>query len=160
LDDVAIPMQAVIAGYRCVFEPAAIIFDAPSQSPQQESVRKRRTIAGVAQLVKLFPDWIWPANNPLWLEFVSHKLLRLISPLLLITILATNLALLSYPFYQFVFALQLAFYAAALLGWICQRTGRKAPLFGPPLMFLTLNITTFLALWDVARSRYRVTWQK
>jgi poly-beta-1,6-N-acetyl-D-glucosamine synthase len=160
LDDVAIPMQAVIAGYRCVFEPAAIIFDVPSQSPQQESVRKRRTIAGVAQLVKLFPDWIWPANNPLWLEFISHKLLRLISPLLLIAILATNLALLSYPFYQLIFALQLVFYAAALIGWICQRTGRKARLFGPPLMFLTLNITTFLALWDVARSRYRVTWQK
>ncbi len=160
LDDVAIPMQAVIAGYRCVFEPAAIIFDVPSQSPRQESVRKRRTIAGAAQLVKLFPHWLSPANNPLWLEFVSHKLLRLISPLLLITIFATNLALLYYLFYQFVFVLQLVFYAAALIGWICQLTGRKAPLFGPPLMFLALNITTFLALWDVVRSRYRVTWQK
>ena len=160
LDDVAIPMQAVTQGYRCLFEPDARIFDVPSQSAQKEAVRKRRTIAGVAQLVRLFPQWVWPASNPLWLEFVSHKLLRLISPLLLLTVLLTNFALLSMPVYRLLLVAQLAFYGSAATGWFFQSCGRRAAYFGPSLMFLSLNLTTLMALWDAVRSRYRVTWQK
>jgi hypothetical protein len=44
------PMQAVMQGYRCVFEPAAIVYDTPS--PEKESSRKRRTFDGVAQLME------------------------------------------------------------------------------------------------------------
>lgn len=160
LDDVAIPMQAVIQGYRCLFESRALIFDSPSQSTQQESVRKRRTIAGAAQLIRLFPGWLWPASNPLCFEFVSHKLLRLISPVLLLLVLIINVALAELPIYRLILVAQIAFYAAALAGWWAQRIGRKAACFGPPLMFLSLNLTTVLALWDAMRSRYRVTWQK
>lgn len=160
LDDVAIPMQAVVQGYHCLFEPGAMIFDTPSRSTRQESVRKRRTIAGAAQLVRLFPQWIWPANNPLWLEFVSHKLLRLVSPLLLLTVLMTNLVLAANPVYRLMLVGQFVFYGAALIGWFCQFIGRQLTCCGPPLMFVTLNMTTLLALWDAMRSRYRVTWQK
>lgn len=49
LDDVVIPMQSVAAGYRCLFEPAAIAFDHPSDSTTKESIRKRRTAAGATQ---------------------------------------------------------------------------------------------------------------
>ena len=52
LDDVVIPMQAVAAGYRCLFEPEALAFDLPSSSAMSESIRKRRTIAGAAQLIR------------------------------------------------------------------------------------------------------------
>ena len=47
----------------------------------QEAIRKRRTIAGAAQLIRLFPEWLSPTRNPLWFEYVSHKLLRLLAPL-------------------------------------------------------------------------------
>ena len=160
LDDVAIPMQAVVQGYRCLFEPLAMIYDLPSGSTKQESIRKRRTIAGAAQLIRLYPSWIWPTRNPIWLEFVSHKLLRLVSPLLLVAALLTNACLLEFSAYRILLILQIAFYTAAAIGWLYQFLGRKAALFGAPLMFVTLNLTTVLALWDAARSRYRVTWQK
>ena len=160
LDDVVIPMQAVTQGYRCLFEPGAVIYDAPSKSTRQESIRKRRTIAGAAQLVQLFPSWIVPMNNPIWMEYVSHKLLRLVSPLLLLVVVLTNLALVSHPVYAGIMMAQVVFYSAALIGWICQAIGRRVACFGPPLMFVTLNLTTVLALWDAARSRYRVTWQR
>lgn len=159
LDDVAIPMQAVEQGYRCLFEPRAMIFDDPSTSTKQESIRKRRTIAGVAQLLRLFPQWIWPAHNPLWLEFVSHKLLRLISPVLMLIVLVTNLLLIPSLVYSLLFAAQMVFYAAAVAGGIGQLVGRRIACCGPALMFLSLNVTTALALWDALRSRYRVTWQ-
>ncbi|MBC8114899.1 MAG: glycosyltransferase family 2 protein [Candidatus Saccharimonas sp.] len=160
LDDVVIPMQAVTRGYRCVFEPAARVFDEPSQSSGQESVRKRRTIAGAAQLVRLFPEWLSPAHNPLWFEYVSHKLMRLLAPLLMVLALATNLMLLNSPAYWFLLNVQAVFYVSAAIGWLFQRQGRRSSLFGPSLMFVTLNLTTTLALWDAFRAKYRVTWQK
>ncbi len=160
LDDVAIPMQAVARGYRCLFEPEALVFDEPSKSTRQEAVRKRRTIAGVAQLVRLFPQWLLPWRNPLWFEYVSHKLLRLGSPLFMVLIMAANLGLLQMPIYRVLLIVQLAFYMAALVGWCYQLAGRGSSLFGPPLMFVTLNLTTAAALWDALFARYRVTWQK
>ncbi|MBS0205174.1 MAG: glycosyltransferase family 2 protein [Planctomycetes bacterium] len=160
LDDVAIPMQAVTRGYRCLFEPGALAFDEPSKSTRQESIRKRRTIAGAAQLVGLFPQWLIPWQNPLWFEYVSHKLLRLASPVFVALALATNLTLLAFPMYQVLMLAQSAFYVAAVVGWSYQATGRGSRLFGPPLMFVTLNLTTAAALWDALFARYRVTWQK
>jgi cellulose synthase/poly-beta-1,6-N-acetylglucosamine synthase-like glycosyltransferase len=160
LDDVAIPMQIVAQGYRCVFESAAIAYDRPSQSAEQETIRKRRTIAGAAQLVRLYPRWLSPLTNPLWLEFVSHKLLRLASPALMYAALVSNAALMPSPLFATVMAAQLAFYLAAIGGWWTQQTGRRSRLFGTALMFLTLNWTTGVAVCDALLSRYRVTWTK
>ncbi len=160
LDDVVIPMQAVARGYRCLFEPAAQVFDEPSSSSGQECVRKRRTIAGAAQLIRLFPEWLTPANNPLWFEYVSHKLLRLLAPLLLVLALGTNLLLPGPPVYWFLLNVQAVFYVSAAIGWLFQQRGRRSALFGPSLMFVTLNLTTALALWDAFRAKFHVTWQK
>jgi poly-beta-1,6-N-acetyl-D-glucosamine synthase len=161
LDDVVIPMQAVVQGYRCVFEPRAIAWDTPSESLGRESVRKRRTIAGAAQLMANHPSWLLPWKNPIWLEFVSHKLLRLASPFLLIFVLATNYQLASTSmFYAAMQILHVAFYYCAFAGWMCQRIGQPSVLFGLQLTFMTLNLTTLAALWDAARGRFRVTWQR
>ena len=160
LDDVVIPMQAVESGYRCLLESGAIAWDEPSQLASQESVRKRRTIAGCAQLIVNQPRWLLPWRNPIWWEFVSHKLARLVSPLLLMVVLVTNVALIGSPFFTAVLLAQAAFYASALFGWMYQRTGRASRSLGLPLMFLALNATTVAALWDAARGRFTATWQR
>ena len=64
LDDVQIPMQAVINKKRCIFEPGAVIYDKPSQSTKQESIRKRRTIAGAAQLNVNEPRLVTSVEKP------------------------------------------------------------------------------------------------
>ena len=160
LDDVAIPMQAVAQRARCVFEPAAVVYDVASITAAQESRRKRRTIAGVAQLIRFYPRWLLPWCNPIWFEYVSHKLLRLISPVLLVVMFVANLALLSQPLFRLLFALQVLFYLAALAGLMVQRKGRGAGCLGIPMMFVALNITTALALWDAWRGRYNAAWKK
>jgi len=160
LDDVVIPMQAIERGSRCVFEPAAIIYDHPSTSSQQEVIRKRRTIAGCAQLVLRQPRWLFPWSNPIWIEFVSHKIARLVSPALLVVMLAANVALAEQPAYRVLLSVHICFYLAALSGYLIQRSGRRSLCFAAPLLFLTLNLTTVLALWDALRGRFRATWQK
>jgi biofilm PGA synthesis N-glycosyltransferase PgaC len=160
LDDVAIPMTIVAQGYRCLFELKAMAFDNPSQSPEQEAVRKRRTIAGAAQLMQLYPQWLLPGGHPLWWEYMSHKVLRLLSPVLLAIALETNAALAGDSLYLALFVGQTAFYTSAVWGWLCQLRGRRSRLFGVSLMFLALNLTTVRALCDAVRSRYQVTWHK
>lgn len=160
LDDVVIPMQAIEQGYRCLIEPGAIAYDTPSQSTQQESIRKRRTIAGAAQLIINQPRWLLPWKNPIWLEFLSHKIARLCSPALLLVAAGTNIALAGQPLYCFMLTLQFCFYTAAGVGYLFQRQGKKSSLFGLPLMFVSLNTTTTGALWDAVRGRFRATWQR
>lgn len=160
LDDVVIPMQAVIAGSRCLFEAAAIAFDQPSASTAQESIRKRRTIAGAAQLIVDHPAWLLPWRNPIWFEFVSHKLVRLASPLLLFVAAIANLWLASHPVYAALLIWHGVFYVSALAGWWFQQAGRRSVLFGAQLMFVALNATTVAALWDAIRGRFRATWQR
>ena len=160
LDDVVIPMQAIEQGFRCLIEPGAIAYDTPSQSTQQESVRKRRTIAGAAQLIINQPRWLLPWKNPIWIEFLSHKIARLCSPVLLLVVAGTNIALAGQPLYDFMLTLQFCFYSAAGVGYLFQRQGRKSSLFGLPLMFVSLNTTTTGALWDALRGRFRATWQR
>jgi len=56
-------------------------------------------------------------------EYVSHKLLRLVSPFLSIVLLFNNLMLLDYPIIFLLFLLQTVFYLVALLGLMFQRKG-------------------------------------
>lgn len=160
LDDVVIPMQAVTAGTRCLFESAAIAFDQASDSTTKETIRKRRTVAGAAQLIVSHPGWLLPWRNPIWLEFVSHKLARLVSPLLLLAAAITNVWLAWHPVYAVLLTWHVAFYASALVGWWFQRAGRRSVLFGAQMMFVALNATTVLALCDALRGRFRATWQR
>ena len=95
LDDVAIPLLIVLQGRRCVFEEAAIVYDVPSESGKAEEIRKRRTIAGNLQLASHYPALLIPWRNPIWFEFMSHKMVRLLSPFLLIALLASNVWLVS-----------------------------------------------------------------
>jgi cellulose synthase/poly-beta-1,6-N-acetylglucosamine synthase-like glycosyltransferase len=160
LDDVVLPMQIIARGYHCAFESGAVAWDEPSSSPRQETIRKRRTIAGCVQLLTHHPEWLVPGKNPIWWEFMSHKIARLFSPVLLLTCTVTNVLLAGVPLYEALLAVQFALYVSAFMGWHYQHVGRRSTLFGPALMFITLNVATVAALWDAFRGRFIPTWQK
>src|SRR5262249_39474146 len=93
LDDVLTPMRTVLLGYRMVFEPGAKAFDAAPIRSEKEMRRKVRTLAGNLQLLGLEPRLLLPVVNPVWVQFVSHKLGRLIVPYALIGAMTASLAL-------------------------------------------------------------------
>lgn len=160
LDDVAIPMRIIARGYHCAFDSTALAYDEPSRSHEQESVRKRRTIAGCVQLVTQTPEWLSPRDNPIWWEFTSHKVLRLLSPWLLVIITVTNACLVNHDPYFYLMALQGVLYLLAVLGWHYQRCGQGSRIGGALLMFVALNVTTVTAWWDALRGRFSPTWQR
>jgi poly-beta-1,6-N-acetyl-D-glucosamine synthase len=83
LDDLYTPMQLVLGGHRIGFVRDAVAVDARRFSVGDESKRKSRTLTGVLQLCAWLPSVLSPFRNPIWAQFVSHKLLRLLTPLLL-----------------------------------------------------------------------------
>lgn len=80
LDDMAIPMAVVRAGYRVVFEAGARASEAGSETAAEEFARKSRVIAGAVQFL-LRRDSAVPLRRPQVLfSLVSHKALRWLSP--------------------------------------------------------------------------------
>jgi cellulose synthase/poly-beta-1,6-N-acetylglucosamine synthase-like glycosyltransferase len=84
LDDVFVPMQAVLRGWRVGFRRDAVAVDPRAFSAAGEGSRKTRTLTGVYQLCALLPAILSPRRNPIWFQFVCHKLLRMATPLLLL----------------------------------------------------------------------------
>jgi cellulose synthase/poly-beta-1,6-N-acetylglucosamine synthase-like glycosyltransferase len=139
LDDVLIPMNVVMDGHRVVFESQAIAYDQPSLDAAQESLRKTRTLAGNFQLVALRPRLLVPFANPLWFQFVSHKLLRLVAPLAMGALLLSNSLLLDHGgLLQGLWVGQIVFYGAALTGWLLPAARRWFPV-KLAMMFVVMN---------------------
>lgn len=84
LDDVYGPMHLVMRGFRVGFEPSATAIDERRFPAALELRRKARTLTGVVQLCAWLPAVLVPWRNPLWLQFLFHKVLRLATPYLLL----------------------------------------------------------------------------
>ena len=89
LDDLYVPMQLALRGYRIGFDPRALATDPRRFAARDEYRRKARTLTGVLQLCAWMPAVILPRRNPIWFQFVSHKLLRLLTPYLLLVLFLT-----------------------------------------------------------------------
>jgi hypothetical protein len=81
LDDLWVPLQAVRAGKRVGFAPLAVATDVRSGSDATELARKVRTLTGNYQLIAWMPWVLHPGKNRVWWQFISHKVLRLLTPL-------------------------------------------------------------------------------
>jgi biofilm PGA synthesis N-glycosyltransferase PgaC len=125
LDDVLAPMRVVLDGKRVVFESRARAFDRVAASGADESRRKMRTLAGNYQIVVLEPRLLIPLVNPVWFQFLYHKLGRLLAPWALVIILVSSAALATrgWP-YALALMVQLCFYSLAIFGALLESRHR------------------------------------
>ena len=129
LDDVLTPMRAVLSGHRVVFNERAIAFDRAALDARAERRRKIRTLAGNVQILWQEPRLLIPVVNPVWLQYVSHKVGRLLVPYALLALLAANVALAAgSAFYILTLAVQCALYLLAAYGaWLDRQRARRGP---------------------------------
>jgi poly-beta-1,6-N-acetyl-D-glucosamine synthase len=133
LDDVLAPMRAVLDGWRVVFEPTARAFDVTAPTAVAESRRKTRTLAGNYQLVALEPRLLVPGVNRVWVQYVSHKIGRLLVPWALFAVLVATVMLAgSSPVYMIAAGAQALFYGMALYGAYLERRGDVRPATAGP----------------------------
>jgi cellulose synthase/poly-beta-1,6-N-acetylglucosamine synthase-like glycosyltransferase len=130
LDDVLAPMRAVLAGSRIVFDERARAYDRASANASVESRRKVRTLAGNYQILAHEPRLLVPFVNPVWIQYLSHKVARLGVPWALAAALITSAALMFDGwFYATAFGLQAVFYALAGYGAWSEHRARRTRAF-------------------------------
>jgi len=159
LDDVYTPMCIIKQNKRVVMANKAFAFDYSSHSVSEEFNRKVRTLAGNYQLMKLLP-WInSPSSNPIFWQWFSHKVCRLVVPFALI-ILVFSTYLITGLFYNILFVAQICFYLLAGLGYIKMKKGLNAGLLSLPATFTILNMSAFWALFKFLFSSPEALWKK
>lgn len=156
LDDVLIPMNVARQGKRVIFRPTAIAHDQIFSEKGREFSRKVRTLTGNCQIIRLAP-WLLSPRNPLLFRFISHKLLRLAVPWLLVVLLFTS-ASCGGAFYRTMFALQIAFYGLAVCGALSSGAARWKPVTTAKT-FVMLNFAAGLALINFITGR-EVIWAR
>ena len=160
LDDVAIPMSIAMRGSRVVFDGGAIAYDHPSVDFSQEHARKVRTLAGVFQLCCLYPALLNPLKNRIWVQFISHKLLRLLGPWLMIALLMLSFIAAAEHFWALLFvAAQMVFYCLAAVGVYRGRI-HSWRIFSVPASFVMLNYAAASALTRFLGGNLRGSWER
>jgi cellulose synthase/poly-beta-1,6-N-acetylglucosamine synthase-like glycosyltransferase len=146
LDDMFQPLSIIRQGYRSVFASGAFVYDKWPKSVAGEFDRKVRTLAGNFQLIQMAP-WILTPQNRVLLQFVSHKLLRLIVPyLLIIALVSTCILSVGSVFYAVFAAIQLCALTMAIAGLYV-----KIPVLdrfmAPAGAMLVLNVAAAVGLY-------------
>jgi len=158
LDDFDTPVSILAQGKRTVFEPDARVFDKAETSASGEFRRKSRTLAGNFQSFTRH-RWLFnPTKNPVFLQFLSHKVFRLIVPYAMFvafvaSMIGTGL------FLKLMFALQVLFYAVGL----ANMAGIKAldnKLFNFIKVFLQLNAAAVAGAIRYITGNANVRWKQ
>ncbi len=150
LDDVLTPMQVVRAGKRVLFLDAAVARDRLFSQPGKEFRRKVRTLTGNYQLLRLAP-WLLSPRNPLLFRFLSHKLLRLAVPFLLVCMLLASAAAPGL-IYRVALTLQLLLYGLALMGAVSPQA-RRWRAISIAYTFVLLNLAAAIAFYNFLKGR-------
>ena len=152
LDDMLQPLSVIRQGYRSVLDLRARVYDIWPKSLRGEFHRKVRTLAGNFQLLQLAP-WLLSRQNRLRFELISHKLMRLLVPILLLLLLVTSTFLAdSSLLYAGALAAQIAFYVLAVLG-----AGPRIPVLmriaAPASAFCVLNAAVVVGFYKFLFTR-------
>jgi len=158
LDDFEVPMQIVRRGHRVLFESGAHVYDELQHDTAGERKRKVRTLTGNFQVFARLPWLFLPWRNPLWVQFLSHKVFRLAVPYALVVV-AVSSALGEGPWLLGAAVAQLLFYAASAVGLLIPRL-RRQRLVSFAVVFVELNWAAVLAFRNFLLQRIDPRWEK
>ncbi len=157
LPDFVLPLAVVSAGYRVVYQPAAILKElALSDTGQEFRMRVRVSLRALWALWDM-RMLLNPLRFPLFsFALWSHKVMRYLAFIPLISLPFLNLALLGVaPIYTLALLFQSGFWALAAIG---ARPG-AGRLTGWPFYFGMLNWAAAVAFFRFVRREKQVTWQ-
>lgn len=131
LDDLYTPMRLALGGHRVGYCAEARAFDRRRTNATGEYARKVRTLTGNFQLLAWMPALLVPVRNPVWIQFVCHKLLRLLTPWLVLL------------------------FAIGIAGWVLQSTGARLLLWAGIAVIALAFAAALLGHWPRIRGAAR-----
>ena len=156
MDDFYITMNVIKNKGQVLFDDQAIVYeDLPSES-SEEFKRKIRISIGNYQNLFEFRSLLWPLWSSISFAFISHKILRWLTPFFLITIFIVSLLLVCYQDYFIYFS-------------AAQATLFLTPLFIPvlkkvkPILFIAhfynMNLALLIGFFSYLKGVKSSVWQ-
>ncbi len=130
-----------------------------TRDPQHELQRKVRTLLRGITTLWFKRQLLNPFRYGTFAFFlISHKLLRWLVPLFMLTAFVANLLLISNSFYFIIFLLQILFYLAAIGAWF-KVAGLENKIFGKiPMFFCSANFAIVLAWKQYFQGKRQEIW--
>jgi cellulose synthase/poly-beta-1,6-N-acetylglucosamine synthase-like glycosyltransferase len=96
MDDFYITMSVIKNKGQVLFDDEAIVFEDLPVESSEEFKRKIRISTGNYQNLFAFKSLLWPLWSPISFAFISHKILRWLTPFFLLVIFMTSIFLMNY----------------------------------------------------------------
>lgn len=145
VDDFYITMHALARGKYAINELSAVSYEDVSNKLSEEFRRKIRISAGNFQNLSVYKKLLWPPFTGLAFSFFSHKVLRWITPFLLIINLFCNIVLLDYHIvYQMALLAQILFLCVPLIDILLKRIAINFRLFRFISHFYSMNLALLI----------------
>lgn len=161
-DDFSIPMKIVIdTGSRIIFEPHVLARIPAAMTLRQEWERKIRSHVAVLYDIAHLKRGLIPLHSPIWWQFWSHHVLRLLVPLAMIAALMVSPWLWAGgKIFRAVVSLEGLFYLAAAIGMILVLSRVPKNRFYACFYFVFANAAIIVswARWLARRDAY--TWRR
>jgi cellulose synthase/poly-beta-1,6-N-acetylglucosamine synthase-like glycosyltransferase len=158
-DDFIIPMEIVKKGYRCVYEPKALAYEALGKNVSDEFRRKVRIGAQNINALPFIASLLHPRYGFIAFALLSHKIIRWFIPFFLI--LSFILGLLLYH-NALVYRLMIVAWGLLLctgsIGWLTEKTSMPIGFFIYPYYFLAMNYALFVGFFKAVFHTQKTTW--
>lgn len=147
VDDFYITMQVFRNRKKAINELNAVYYEDITDKIEEEFRRKTRISAGNFQNLATFKDLLWPLWTGVAFCFISHKILRWLTPIFIITALLVNLFLLSWHWiYVLTFLGQLLAMIIPFKDWLLKKIGIHMKLFRFISHFYVMNLALLIGL--------------
>ena len=159
-DDFVVPMILARKGYGLVYEPEAVTSEKTAENTREGVNQKARIIAqGLKASFAIGP--IILSSGPLRVfQFIFHKFVRWLVPVLLAITFIANAIAFKYPFYRELFLCQILFYVSAAAGYILEENKIKIRILKIPLYFCIVNLASAIGLLRFMTGGIKATWEK
>lgn len=168
LDDFMISLRVAMKGNTIQYNPEAYAIENASANVKEELKRKIRISAGgIQSVVRLRSLLNVFKYGTLSFQYISHRVLRwTLTPLLLLLLIPVNFFLaqeegfFSVTVFNVLFWCQIAFYAAALLGWFLENRQIRLKILFIPYYFFIMNLSVFLGFGRYLKGNQSVNWER
>lgn len=161
INDFVNPLQIIARGYRGVYEPQAVCWEEAAGSFGKEFKRKvrivNRSFTGLLRVKSVMNPF---KTGFFSLEIISHKLLRWLAPVFMITFIVSSAALSLYNvrLFHLVNLAVAAFLILGFSGFLLSARSHVPPVFYYPYYFISVNAAALLGIIKSLRGDVQATW--
>ncbi|MEP7168925.1 MAG: glycosyltransferase [Bacteroidota bacterium] len=145
VDDFYINMKVLEQGGKCINEKNARVYEDVSNDLKEEFRRKVRIATGNFQNLFAFFYLLFNFNS-ISFCFFSHKVLRWIGPVFIITAFISSFLLLHIEFYKWILILQIVIYMIPALDYFLKKLNIHLSVFRFTTHLLAMNLALFVGM--------------